>query len=128
MPRVKKEEPVFCHIALAGGVPFGKIQCYRNLDYPEYAQQISTWDGISFDLFIGEPAFIGKGYGRAMLRSYIDLAFDTFPDEAACYITHETRNEAALRCSRSVGFVYQKTVYDENQRECHLLKLDRRST
>ncbi|MGE0525710.1 MAG: GNAT family N-acetyltransferase [Bdellovibrionales bacterium] len=99
-PRVDGSVPTHCHIALVDGVPIGKIQCYRVADYPEYGKEIGASDGISVDLFIGEPSFLGRGMGKAMLTSYLEtVAFTLFPDEVSCYICHERANAAALACS-----------------------------
>jgi aminoglycoside 6'-N-acetyltransferase len=104
--RVRGEDPTRCHLALDGsGRPFGYLQCYRNLDWPDWAEEIAVDGGLSIDLYIGDPALVGGGYGRAMLGGYVrDVAFPLYPDETRCFIAHAHDNEAALACSRSVGF------------------------
>jgi len=104
--RVRGEDPTRCHLALDGaGRPLGYLQCYRNLDWPDWAEEIDVKDGISIDLYIGETNRIGGGYGRAMLGSYVrDVAFPLYPDERCCYIAHALGNTPALACSRAVGF------------------------
>jgi len=40
---------------LPGGqwpTPFAYLQCYRNADYPQWAEIIGVTDGISVDLYI----------------------------------------------------------------------------
>lgn len=104
-PRVRGEDPTHPHLALFEGRPFGYLQCYRNADWPEWAAEIDTPHGLSIDLFIGDPALVGRGYGRAMLGGYVrDVAFPLHPDETRCYIAHAHDNAAALACSRAVGF------------------------
>jgi aminoglycoside 6'-N-acetyltransferase len=104
-PRVRGEAPTHCHLALSQGRPFGYLQCYRNLDWPDWAAEIDVDGGLSIDLFIGDPAFVGGGYGRAMLGGYAHgVAFRIYPDETRCFIAHAHDNTAALACSRSVGF------------------------
>jgi aminoglycoside 6'-N-acetyltransferase len=104
-PRVRGEAPTHCHLALSQGRPFGYLQCYRNLDWPDWAAEIDVDGGLSIDLFIGDPAFVGGGYGRAMLGGYVHgVAFRIYPDETRCFIAHAHDNTAALACSRSVGF------------------------
>jgi len=104
--RVRGEDPTWCHLALTGDRrPFGYLQCYRNLDWPEWAEEIAVDGGLSIDLYIGEPAFVGGGYGRAMLGAYVrEVAFALYPDETRCFIAHAQDNTAALACSRAVGF------------------------
>jgi hypothetical protein len=48
-PSVRGEEPTICHLALSQGVPFAYLQCYRDTDYPEWADLIDANDGISID-------------------------------------------------------------------------------
>jgi aminoglycoside 6'-N-acetyltransferase len=105
-PRVRGEDPTWCHLALDGaGRPFGYLQCYRNLDWPDWAAEIDVDGGLSVDLYIGDPAFVGRGYGRAMLGAYVrEAAFPLYPGETRCFIAHAHDNTAALACSRSVGF------------------------
>jgi len=105
-PRVRGEVPTHCHLALdEAGRPFGYLQGYRNLDWPDWAAEIDVDGGLSIDLYIGEPDHVGGGYGRAMLGAYVrDIAFPLYPDEARCYIAHAHENIAALACSRAVGF------------------------
>jgi aminoglycoside 6'-N-acetyltransferase len=104
-PAVRREEPTACHLALSWGVPFAYLQCYRNADYPVWADIIGVNDGVSVDLFIGEPAYLGRGFGRATLGEYLwRVAFPFHPQETRAYIAHETTNLPALRCSEAVGF------------------------
>ena len=103
-PRVRSEQPIICHIASEDGVPFGYLQAYRNRDWADYAQIMGHSDGVSLDLHIGDPAFVGKGLGRAMLGGYVrEVALPHYAERRA-YIAHDQDNVAALACSRSVGF------------------------
>jgi len=99
------EEPTICHLAISGDAPFAYLQCYRNADYPEWVDIIEVNDGISVDLFVGEPAYLHRGFGRAALCGYLlEVAFPYYASETRAYIAHEPLNTAALRCSRAVGF------------------------
>ncbi len=123
-PRIKNEVPTLCHIAMIDGKPFGKIQCYRVADYPKFAQEIGVSDGISVDLFIGEPQFLGKGFGASLLEQYLKEAFSAFPSESRCYICHEIENVAALGCTKSVGFRSIGAVVEEGV-QCELFVMER---
>jgi aminoglycoside 6'-N-acetyltransferase len=102
---IRGEEPSLSHIAASDGVPFGYIQCYANMAYPDYAETIGVDHGVSVDLYIGDPAFVGRGFGRAMLAGYLArVAFPAYPREELAYIAHEPDNAAALACSLAVGF------------------------
>lgn len=125
--RAEGVEPVFSHIAFTDGKPFGKIQCYKNDIDPALAAMGMT-EGVGIDLFIGDPAFLGKGLGQAMMKSYLDnVVFRIFPDETRCYIVHAKGNPAALKCSKSVGFRFVRDVCDvtENGVLSEILVYDR---
>jgi aminoglycoside 6'-N-acetyltransferase len=104
-PRVRGEAPTICHIATYRGEPFAYLQCYRNTDWPDWAEQIAHLDGLSIDLYIGDPTYHRRGFGRAMLAAYLrDVAFVAFADQDSAFIAHEQANLGALRCSEAVGF------------------------
>jgi aminoglycoside 6'-N-acetyltransferase len=103
-PMVGNATPTICHIALSAGTPFAYVQSYRNVDYPEWADLIGVVDGISIDLFIGDPAFLHRGMGRAFLAAYLhDVALPYFAEQRA-YISHAAANTTALACSQAAGF------------------------
>jgi|HubBroStandDraft_6_1064221.scaffolds.fasta_scaffold924292_2 aminoglycoside 6'-N-acetyltransferase len=113
-PTIRGEEPSLSHLAACAGVPFGYIQCYANMAYPDYAETIGVDHGVSVDLYIGEPAFVGRGFGQAMLAGYLArVAFPAYPDEALAYIAHEPDNAAALACSLAVGFKPLRHVVED---------------
>jgi aminoglycoside 6'-N-acetyltransferase len=103
-PMIGGRTPTICHIACAGA-PFAYVQSYRNRAYPDWAELIEAQDGISLDLFIGEPAFLHRGFGRALILAYLQqVALAHFADEIRAYIAHACANAAALRCSQGAGF------------------------
>ena len=125
-PRLADAWPTRCHIAESRGRPCGYLQSYRNADWPEWGEQIGDLAGLSIDLHIGEPAFVGRGYGRAMLEAYVhDVAFARWPEEQRCYIAHAVTNERALACSMAVGF-RELREFDEDGAPMRLLVLERR--
>lgn len=113
LSRTLPDSPTRCHIAEVDGTPLGKIQCYRNRDYPDYASEIDVLDGTSIDLFIGEPSMIGRRLCAPMLRGYLPIVASLFPDESRIYICHDRRNVPAIACSKSVGFRYLRDVIED---------------
>jgi aminoglycoside 6'-N-acetyltransferase len=104
-PTICGEEPSSCHLAFCNGEPFAYLQCYRNADYPDWARTIDVADGISVDLFIGNPTYLHRGFGRTALRAYLEqVAFPFYADEKRAYIGQDPANIAAVRCSRAAGF------------------------
>ena len=110
-PRIEGLQPTFCHIALLKGRPFGKIQSYRNADYPDYSADIVVEEGVSLDLFIGEPDLLGQGLGAPYLQRYIEtVVAAVFPAERHVYICHKTGNTRACRASEKAGFTRLRDV------------------
>jgi aminoglycoside 6'-N-acetyltransferase len=124
-PAIRGEEPTICHLASHGGVPFAYLQCYRNADYPEWVDTIAVAEGICVDLFIGDPAYLRRGFGRAALAGYLrHVAFPHFAGEARAYIGHELSNMRALQCSEAVGFRPLRP-FQENGIETMLLVIEK---
>ena len=114
-PTIRGEEPSLSHLAFSDGAPFGYLQCYANLAYPDYAEGIGVDHGVSVDLYIGDPAFVGRGFGRAMLGGYLaQVVFPAYPDEDRAYIAHAPDNLAALACSQAVGFKPLRLIVEED--------------
>jgi aminoglycoside 6'-N-acetyltransferase len=79
-PRILGTVPSHCHLAIRGAEAFAYLQCYRLADWPDWARTTGEPDGICVDLAIFEPAMIGQGFGRTMLRAYLlEIAFRSFP-------------------------------------------------
>jgi hypothetical protein len=105
LPDLRGEFPTFHHICLLSGRAIGKLQCYRNLAYPDYAAEIGVDEGVSIDLFIGEAELLNRGIGRRMLRAYaLELALPLHPGETKVFICHELSNGRARACSKAAGF------------------------
>jgi aminoglycoside 6'-N-acetyltransferase len=120
-PRIRGEVPTVSSLALLEGTPFGYLQCYRVVDWPDFRATIEVDHGLSIDLFISEPNLIGRGLGRRMLSGYVEqVAFALHPHERLCWIGHELENRAGRRCSRAAGFSPVKE-YDEEGRRYELL-------
>jgi aminoglycoside 6'-N-acetyltransferase len=122
-PMIGNHTPTICHLAVSGGAPFAYVQSYRNLAYPEWAATIAVDDGISVDLFIGDPAFLHRGFGRALLDAYLtQVGFAHFRTETRAYIAHATANTTALRCSRAAGFRPLREFVEDGVRTLLLMR------
>ncbi|MGH6849092.1 MAG: GNAT family N-acetyltransferase [Methylocella sp.] len=120
-PSVRGEEPGICHLAIGAGKPFAYLQCYRNADYPEWADLIGVDGGIRVDLSIGDPTYLRKGFGRAALIDYLlRVAFPYYNRETRTYIAHEQLNTVALGCSQAAGFRPVRTFLEK---DCEMLLL-----
>jgi aminoglycoside 6'-N-acetyltransferase len=100
-PAVRGEEPTLCHPAPHTGTPFAYVQCYRNADYPEWAAVIGAPEGLSIDLYIGDPMFLHRGLGRGARWVSTPGRFRV-----------RRRSAPALRCSEAVGFRRLRTFLE----------------
>ncbi len=114
LPRARGEDPTLAHIACLDGAPFGYVQSYLIMDSPDYAEEIGVCDGVGMDYFIGEPALIDRGLGRAMLSTYLrEILFPSFPEQRRCVVCFETANAASGAVLRSIGFRYEKQLIED---------------
>ena len=112
-PGVRGEEPSLPHLAMLGGRPFGYAQCYRLMDWPDYAAEIGVTGGVAMDYFIAEPQLIGVGLGKAMLGAYLEqVVFPAFPEETRCIVCHEAANAASGGVLRSLGFRWVRDLIE----------------
>ena len=94
-------------IVLAGGKPFGYLQCYRLTAWNTgLGPQPEGTRGI--DQFIGENDMIGRGHGSAFIRQFADAQLRqglprivTDPDPL---------NARAVRAYEKAGFVRERMV------------------
>jgi len=107
--------------------PIGFIQSYRIDDHDEYGQALALdVSAAGIDLFIGEPAEIGKGHGPKLIRAFLrDIVFPTY-DVDECVIGPSVKNVSAIRAYEKAGFRFFKDaiVSDEPDPE-HLMRIRR---
>lgn len=113
--RISWEDSCKCYIASIDWEDFWLIQYYRNIDEPEYAQEIWVTDGVSIDLFIWEEAFLWKGLWKKMLNQFTKKIFWDNIDIDSIYICHEIENIWAIKCSLASGFLYEKDVIEDGK-------------
>jgi RimJ/RimL family protein N-acetyltransferase len=109
------------------GRPIGFIQSYRIDDHDEYGTALALdVSAAGIDLFIGEPAEIGKGLGPRVIRAFLrDVVFASY-DVAECVIGPSVKNTSAIRAYEKAGFRFFKDarVPDEPDPE-HLMRITR---
>jgi hypothetical protein len=90
---------------LCQGVPIGYIQAYRYSGFPDFTQHLALGeDAAGLDLFIGEPAYVHRGWGRYVLASFLRSV--TFADASvpSCVVLPEPENSIAICCYEKTGF------------------------
>lgn len=111
-PGVRGETATSYWVVEANGRSIGWLQDYRLRDYPEYAQVAPDPDAVGVDYAIGEPAFVGRGWGPLMIWTWALAARRRFPDATSFFAAPDHRNGASLRALAKVGFV-PGTWFDE---------------
>lgn len=86
--------------------PIGIIQCFRVEDYPDYAKLLQMPGAVCIDYLIGEPSYIGKGYGTKMIRVFIEqIIKPNYPDAIGVVTAPEVSNHASIAVLRKAGFI-----------------------
>jgi aminoglycoside 6'-N-acetyltransferase len=93
----------------------GYIQVYRLADEEDYRRQVDVSpEAVAMDLFIGEAAFRGQGWGTEVLRACLRrIVFGEMGAEVAM-IAPDPENARAVRSYEKVGFQRVRTLYVED--------------
>jgi aminoglycoside 6'-N-acetyltransferase len=89
--------------------PFGLLQRYAFADYPAYIDQLSPIVAVppaalSIDYLVGEPACLRRGFGSAMIRAAVAVAWQDFPLAPAVIVPVVVANRASWRVLENAGF------------------------
>jgi aminoglycoside 6'-N-acetyltransferase len=104
-PRIDGMSATRMWVVEANGRSIGFVQDYRISDYPEYAILTPRPDTIGIDYAIGEPAWVGRGFGARAVWAWMLNARHRFPDATTYFAAPDHRNTASLRILQKVGFV-----------------------
>ena len=104
----------FPFLIFANAIPIGYIQ-YYHIDKPS-ERQPDHWlpelpeTTIGTDQFIGEEAYLGKGYGTLMIKEFITYLFSTLePTINMIIVDPQPENIAAIKCYEKIGFTHMGT-------------------
>ena len=104
-----RSDNTFAFLCILNNQPLGYIQYY----YIDRTQpKAGSWlppelpeTTVGTDQFIGEPEFIGKGYGTRMIKDFIThFAQELEPEMTTIIVDPDPTNTAAIRCYQKVGF------------------------
>lgn len=99
------KKPLYAYIIYIGGNPIGYIQLYDAYDFPRdegYLPDNLPQSLGALDFFIGESAFLGKGYGSLILKRFLeDYVKSKFE---ACFVDPDAKNQKAIRAYEKAGF------------------------
>ena len=115
-PRLAPQWPTRCFIGMFNEEPFAYLQTYTLAAWPEYAALLQLDSGLSMDFYIGEPSYLGRGLGQAMLRHFLDqVLWVLYPAESRCYLAHSASNHRALKASKASGCQYLRDFIEDRQ-------------
>lgn len=111
-------------IAEHGALPIGMVQI---IDPAE--EETHYWGEVvppnlrAIDIWIGEAAHLGKGFGTQMMTLAINWCFAA-PQVSAIVVDPLARNTGAIRFYKRLGFQYiEDRIFGEDR--CHVLQLAR---
>lgn len=103
-----------CFIIYIENKAVGYIQTYQANKFPEWTNQPDGTYGM--DLFIGDPEFIGKGYGTQIVAKFVEELFK-LPEIKRIIINPDVNNIAAVRAYEKAGFKKLYEIKRENGTE-----------
>lgn len=115
-PSIDGMSPTRMWVAEVNGRSIGFVQDYRLRDYPEYALLCPDPDAVALDYAIGEPEWIGRGYGARIVWAWLQKVRHRFPDVSAVFAAPDHRNTASIRMLEKVGF-RQGIWFDEPNKQ-----------
>lgn len=101
-------------VAEVNGRSVGFVQDYLIRDHPEFALLAPDPDAVGVDYAIGEPEWVGRGFGVRVLWAWMQRAQRRFPDATAYFAAPDHRNAASLRLLDKLGFT-RGLWFDEPQ-------------
>ena len=118
--RIAGEEPTRGFISQIDGIDVGYIQTYPIDGYPKYAAQLKIESGaVGIDIFVGDAAYRGRGFGTAILRAFTQEIVFAEMDGVVALIGPEPGNARAIRSYEKTGFVFLKTVHVIDEENPH---------
>jgi len=114
-PHIDGADPTRMFVAEVDGVPIGMLQTYWVDDYPEHAESVGLPGAVGVDLFIGEPDYLGRGYGPAMLRAFLSTVVPGFYSGATGAVADPSAsNGTSIRAFEKAGFRKGRIVEGED--------------
>jgi RimJ/RimL family protein N-acetyltransferase len=102
-----RSKNTFGYLVRLNDKPIGYIQYY----YIDRAnQKTGLWlpelpqGTVGIDQFIGDAAYVGKGYGTQLIKKFIAYLKILEPQTTTIIVDPDPTNYAAIRCYEKVGF------------------------
>ncbi|MBI2791842.1 MAG: GNAT family N-acetyltransferase [Gammaproteobacteria bacterium] len=105
-----KKRPIKGYVIFCDNIPIGYIQYYDAYHFPRDGYQLLNLPPslASIDLFIGEPEYLGKGLGVALLKQFItQFVWQHFDN---CFVDADANNAQAIHTYIKAGFSIHKEL------------------
>jgi len=113
------------YVILEDERPVGMIQTYRVGDHPEWQELIGAEaEAAGVDLFVGDPAAVGRGLGSEILREFARWVVFARAETTAAVATVEEGNRRSWRAFEKAGFRHVRDV-EEDGLPHRLMRLER---
>ena len=123
-------EPIFSFVVSYDGRDIGLLQWVRFGDHEWLmrAYGVDDPEATNCDVLIGDPDYVHRGLGPAMIRRFLDEIVFADPRATCCIIDPEPDNHVAIRAYEKAGFRFLREVADDGEGSpVHLLELRRES-
>jgi RimJ/RimL family protein N-acetyltransferase len=102
---------VAAYIVFFDAKPIGFIQTYTPAGFINEHGEIMHWlpalpaHTIGLDQFIGDPHYVGKGYGTLLIKAFIEYHCSLNLQTSLIIVDPDPENIPAIRCYEKVGFI-----------------------
>jgi aminoglycoside 6'-N-acetyltransferase len=124
-------EPTEHWIASVEDEPIGWIQCYAAVDYGAEDEVQHWWragvdrTAAGIDYLIGEADTRGRGWGTAMIRTFVtDIVFGRHPEWSQACASPLAANKASVRALEKAGFGRAGT-FEDSHGQAVVMAIDR---
>lgn len=116
------------YIAYHHNHPFAYIRYYDAHLWPEGSGEVDPEGTYGIDLYIGDEAYLGKGYGSAMLSQFmhqiIKQQHELGKPITKIVVDPEVENVAAIKTYLNLGFTIERQVDDPFWGKQYIMALD----
>lgn len=104
-PSVDGTAKTTIYIIEADTIPIGMIQIYWLRDYPDHVESVKMSEAVGIDLFIGDPRYVGKGYGSVIISTFVNnIVKDEYSKAVAVIADPSIDNFVSVRTFEKTGF------------------------
>jgi aminoglycoside 6'-N-acetyltransferase len=110
-PCIDGTDPTLLFIATEGSHDVGFAQIYRMADNPGYALAVGVEEAAGgLDLFVGDPARLGRGLGPQIIRAATSLIWRHYPEVHGALAGPSVRNTRSQRAFAKAGYAPLRQV------------------